>query len=666
MNRLRKCTFLLFVIVGLTGLLGCNKVATKTMAAALPETMSDHTYQAVYTSLDADLIFADGETLLAEKNGQKAIYENGELTENSEDDVIAMIRWQGNFYYLREQNNTAFLETPSGMQITLEKDPRGYDPNHIRAQFIFSEKAQYLRYGYQLYLLNGETATLVEPDIRWVGGGMIDDAVYAIGYVADKTQAEGGGYTALYQIVQEQVTLVSTLTDGASAVCGGEKCLYILTNDKIYQFKNNQLVCLTQLLPLGLASNEIIGMTATEDELHLLTESGYYVLSECEDSEVESQEDSTENAVLRVGYYNDETGAIQEIIAAFAAENPKITFTTETYASYDELLIKMISGDVPDVLWFNGELATIQMLAGKGMLQDLSGIAGELNRSDEYYGNILSCGTLEDELVVMFPAFAVEIFSAPSMIVPESYKIESCQQFDELFLPYCPDGYGWTTQDIVLNWFLNDSLSDFVNYEKKEVNFQQSSFYEMLEFCKKFPAEFEDATSGQAFRTVSLRCPSGIVSEEEHYARFSSFDTGVSFSPLPFSSYAGFGVNADSYLAVTQACQDEESAKALLQFIFRADTQEKIAQQEYGKIVLHKKTNEKLWENADDSDEWKLACETLQSILQRVDHLNGCYDYSVIEIIAEESGAYFQADASVQDVAARIDQRVAVYLMEQG
>ena len=99
---------------------------------------------------------------------------------------------------------------------------------------------------------------------------------------------------------------------------------------------------------------------------------------------------------------------------------------------------------------------------------------------------------------------------------------------------------------------------------------------------------------------------------------------------------------------MTQACQDEESAKALLQFIFRADTQEKIAQQEYGKIVLHKKTNEKLWENADESDEWKLACETLQSILQRVDHLNGCYDYSVIEIIAEESGAYFQADASVR------------------
>ena len=82
-------------------------------------------------------------------------------------------------------------------------------------------------------------------------------------------------------------------------------------------------------------------------------------------------------------------------------------------------------------------------------------------------------------------------------------------------------------------------------------------------------------------------------------------------------------------------------------------------------IVLNKQANEKLWSDADDSEEWKLACEMLQSILQRVDHLNGCVDYSVIEIIAEESNAYFQADASVQDVASRIDQRVTLYLMEQ-
>ncbi len=136
------------------------------------------------------------------------------------------------------------------------------------------------------------------------------------------------------------------------------------------------------------------------------------------------------------------------------------------------------------------------------------------------YG-LFECGTFGDELYVLFPAFSVEIFSVPETILPESRKIETCQQFDELFLPYCPNGYGWTTQNIVLNWFLNDSLSDFVDYDTKESNFQQNSFYEMLEFCKKFPVEFEAATADQPFRTVSLRSPAEIVSEENHYALFS-------------------------------------------------------------------------------------------------------------------------------------------------
>lgn len=75
-----------------------------------------------------------------------------------------------------------------------------YDPNHIRAQLVFSQKEQYLRYGYQLYVLNEDTAALVGSDIRWVGIGIVNDTVYAIGHAADKKQTEGSGYTALYQI----------------------------------------------------------------------------------------------------------------------------------------------------------------------------------------------------------------------------------------------------------------------------------------------------------------------------------------------------------------------------------------------------------------------------------------------------------------------------------
>ena len=220
-----------------------------------------------------------------------------------------------------------------------------------------------------MYVLNEDTAALVGSDIRWVGIGIVNDTVYAVGHAADKKQTEGSGYTALYQIDNGQATPIAALTHGASIVCGGEEGLYILVNDMIYQYQNGQLMSLTQLLPLGIVSNEITGMTAAADGLHLLTEDGFYTLSKCEDTEMVSSEETTADTILRVGYCNDEVGNIQAALAAFAAENPQITLEAETYASHDELLIKIISGDVPDVLWFNGELATLQMLAGKGLLR---------------------------------------------------------------------------------------------------------------------------------------------------------------------------------------------------------------------------------------------------------------------------------------------------------
>ena len=78
MNRLRTLVGILFVILGLTGLLGCNRGPQKDAIGSLPdlpEVSSGFTYQAAYTDIAAELLFADGESLLAEKNGQREIYD---------------------------------------------------------------------------------------------------------------------------------------------------------------------------------------------------------------------------------------------------------------------------------------------------------------------------------------------------------------------------------------------------------------------------------------------------------------------------------------------------------------------------------------------------------------------------------------------------------------
>ena len=68
MNRLRTLVGILFVILGLTGLLGCNRGPQKDAIGSLPdlpEASAGLTYQAAYTDIAAELLFADGESLLA-------------------------------------------------------------------------------------------------------------------------------------------------------------------------------------------------------------------------------------------------------------------------------------------------------------------------------------------------------------------------------------------------------------------------------------------------------------------------------------------------------------------------------------------------------------------------------------------------------------------------
>lgn len=75
MNRLRTLVGILLVILGLTGLLGCNRGPQKDAIGSLPdlpEASSGFTYQAAYTDIAAKLLFASvykGIHIKTTKNG---------------------------------------------------------------------------------------------------------------------------------------------------------------------------------------------------------------------------------------------------------------------------------------------------------------------------------------------------------------------------------------------------------------------------------------------------------------------------------------------------------------------------------------------------------------------------------------------------------------------
>ena len=226
--------------------------------------------------------------------------------------------------------------------------------------------------------------------------------------------------------------------------------------------------------------------------------------------------DAAEAQNLRVACWGDDLGLIASRLKDFEAAHPELTVETVQYASETEFLTAMGAGKLPDVIWCGYDRSRLELLAAKGYLAELDGLVDSFCAESAYFENVLRLGALSGHVYFLTPGFTLTAFSAPERVLRQAEKIETVAQFDEIFRPYCPEGYGWTTREIAMNWFMNDGLSAFVDLTTGTANFTQARFYEILDFCRQFPVEFEAATAEQMFRTIELYEPLCILREYDH------------------------------------------------------------------------------------------------------------------------------------------------------
>ncbi len=402
--------------------------------------------------------------------------------------------------------------------------------------------------------------------------------------------------------------------------------------------------------------------------------------------------DAAEAQNLRVACWGDDLGLIAARLKDFEAAHPELAVETVQYASETEFLTAMGAGKLPDVIWCGYDRSRLELLAAKGYLAELDGLVDSLCAESAYFENVLRLGALSGHVYFLTPGFTLTAFSAPERVLRQAEKIETVAQFDEIFRPYCPEGYGWTTREIAMNWFMNDGLSAFVDLTTGTANFTQARFYEILDFCRQFPVEFEAATAEQMFRTIEFYEPLCILREYEHYERLNGDEPGVTIQPLPFSAQDGYGVRGESYLAITSGCQNNAAAELLLREAFslpmqkRACVQYKAGSEEDVDVVwcipVRKVLCDILWRYSDadvpselseeelgpwkaDIEETNKAYDELLAMIARADHFEGGGDRTLYEIVTEEAARFFDGACTEEEAAQAIDRRAELYLMEQ-
>ena len=376
-------------------------------------------------------------------------------------------------------------------------------------------------------------------------------------------------------------------------------------------------------------------------------------------------------------------------------------------AGLTKMTTEIMAGNVPDIIDLTG--LSMSQLAAKGILEDLYPyIDRDFNRSD-YFENVFEACEINGKLYTTIPGFTVITLVGASRVVGD----EPGWTYDEFYeaLDSMPDGCTplekYITRESMLNSCLSLDLSDFVNWETGEVDFNNDEFISLLKFVNSFPESFdwdnydysdEKSTSEaiaageQMLERISLYSVDDVMYNNADFG-----GTETTYIGYPTLNGTGNMIYVDSGLAITSTSANKEAAWSFLKTFFTEDYQKnqygsfptiralfekklkKAMTPDYitdaaGNILLDEDGNERmvakytsLGPDGESINYYCLSEKQGQALRDVVETTTKLYttDESIASIVKEEAEAYFSGQKSAEEVARLIQSKVNIYVNEQ-
>lgn len=404
----------------------------------------------------------------------------------------------------------------------------------------------------------------------------------------------------------------------------------------------------------------------------------------------------------------------RRLILSFNRSNTEYRITVRDYSQYNnednaytgaqtQLERDMISGNCPDIIYLDST-ASLEKYVSKGILTDLYTLMNEdtVQKEDlvESYRKTME---IDGGLYIIYPSFQVTtMYGAASVVGTEpGWTLE---EFSALAQNYTGDDQAiwmYMTREDFLYSMLNYSYETFVDKDSGICSFDGEEFLALLETCMLFPEDYEKYNTmyGYDSDTGMLKAASGESFESEYdmmragkiltgILTISNLDSmryykdeladdmtligipGVAGNGAVLSASGGYAISAQS------AYQD-----VAWDFLATMLTEEYAEQNVYGLSVLQSYLekqaqtmlekpyyiDETTGERVEYSDE-VLTQEQADKVLDVIYNVQGKanYDQSLMNIVLEETAAYFAGQKDAATVADLIQNRVQIYLDEQG
>ena len=250
--------------------------------------------------------------------------------------------------------------------------------------------------------------------------------------------------------------------------------------------------------------------------------------------------------------------------------------------------------------------------------------------------------------------------------------------------------YEYDTKEEMLELMLSP-MSDLIDYDKAECNFESPEFIKMLEFCNRFvsevdmPDKMNDPEGHQMFYyNKFMRMKNNeILTEPLEFGLPSSFTmikylqgdgSELTFAGFPSNNGKGGKLKPGNLICMNSKCENKQGAWEFIKFCI-TDEESDINNYEEDSIPVIEKNFDKLIEkdanthHSASGNEFpsptKEEQESIKNYILTCDSLECELDEDIYDICLEEAQAYWNGEISSETAAEHIQNRVSILISER-
>lgn len=396
---------------------------------------------------------------------------------------------------------------------------------------------------------------------------------------------------------------------------------------------------------------------------------------------------------------------VREEIIRFNKHNETYRIKVKEYVQddYDAGIIQfsadLTSTDCPDII----DLSSIdyEMYAEKGVLEDLYPYMekSKMNPND-YLENVLKAYERDGKLYGVMSQFYVITTLAKASKVGDISGWTLSEMLDFAEKENAENVLPYATRDSIFYYCIYNNINEFIDWETGECAFDGEDFIRTLEFAAQFPEEYdynadEEGTYAKLQNDRILLLQNSIGSVQEFQMLQGMFGEKVAYVGYPDSERKGNLIQpAGGSMGMSAKSAHKDGAWEFIQYLLTEEYQDALIS-EHGnawgfpvkKSALEKQLKQDMTpeyytdENGDQVEQMKTSwgyddfnidiyaaaeeeIAQVRALLESAKHLSGSVNDQLINIVTEESGAFFRGQKSAADTAGVIQNRIQIYVNE--